>query len=688
MRKIRFNRHTFLSMIAMCATFTSCTSSEDFSPDVQPGVQDEGSDLTCETAAKEFAGPESRSSLSLSLQDEGMAFKWDSGDAITVFADGADNAEQIYYLSAGVGTPQARFHTDNFTMTENKLYYAFSRKNGDSHVEINGQNDITVDYDGQTQIANANTTHLGAYDFLAAGTLCEDPSSVHFKFEHFGATLRLVMYFSAARIADADEKIAINLREKDEAQGLSPVYFTELEIFDKKNTFCQTKRQFSFDQGKTKVNVEGVEKDAYSFNFANTPTGDVNRFKLRIGAGESLTDGGITRFESYQDGSGANTYGQLVTYIEVPPHTFTYDIEHPANHSPLSFLVKGYYEKKLTDGSWEKIPVSYVFERKVTDSFDAGRAYQLSFTMNKPEEFNVTLNVNHTWQHGDALDDTTVSPAKLRAKTGDPGYDKELNLPKYIYYIYCYDGKVVLPSYYDINAKAVTKITADQSSDWRTTRREPDHNDISRYIGNDGALNGVVTLTKYKSDEPGHESHAGDCTYHLYVVASQSELTLPVAVGQDEESVVRALTYSIPASGAQVFMRDLYSTPWDATNFEGNLTAKEKDIYLYHVAAMVDVKWNSDNAINKVSAQNVKDADLFLFKPTENTYSAGSYTVTNNITDEDQKYLGRTVFYLPQFQKTNCKYNIGFNDAEATEIQFIPDVTKGYTSWLRWLKKY
>lgn len=679
MRKKILNRHTLLSLVATCAALTSCTTSEDISPNIEPMVGD--SELTCEAKGKVFEDLGSRSSLTLGAGR--MDFKWNAGDAITVFAKGDNDAVQKYRLKDGANEPKATFNADNFGLQANKFYYAFSKPNDEDNVKITDYNNIVVDYKGQTQISNGSTEHLGDYDFQAAGVLCKDPNHLHFAFNSLGATLRVIFMFKSIVLEEGEERKALFLTADDDLHGLRMVRFTEMELWDKQNTFRQTHRNFSFVTGTT--TTDGV--DSYSAAWPTQNIEKMDRFKLHLNSSpEHPLEGGIPRFTLFNDGSSlTNNSGQLIAYIEVPPHSFTYSPGTPATHNPLNFILKGYYEKKDDVGNWVKVPVSYVYEVPETFGVAAGNAYQIAFTVKKPEEFDVTLNINHNWQHGDVVDNTTA--AKSRA-TGDPGNDKNIYLPNHLYYIYCHDGKVVKPSD-AVGAEAVTHITT-TAANWSTEYDEETHNYISTYIYKDnGNDNDVIKLKKYKStDIAGHVAHVGDCTRHLYVVASNAELSLSASLGDSEESVVRELKYNIPGSNAQVFMRDLYSTPWDATNFEGDLNANQ-DITLYHVAALVDVKWNSSSAINSVSVNNVKNENLYLFKPTENTggilTAPNGYTETKLISDEDDKYLGREVFYLPQF-KNDCQYSIGLNSDKQT-VTFTPDVTNGYTSWLRWLKK-
>lgn len=665
MIKNRINKHTLVILMAICAAFVSCNSSEDFSPDVETGVEPE---IICEVADKDYVEDGSRSSLKFATNK--MQFKWLADDGITVFAHGDNTAAQLFKLTNGADQPMAEFKSENFSLTANKLYYAFSKVKGeDTNVKIANQNDITVDYSGQTQIGNAGDDHLGAYDFMAAGAVPSSASSVHFAFKHLGATLRIVMAFDPENVTNPDEKAALKL-EADGAELKMP-RFTELELFDKKNTFRQTERFFTFETG---TRDDGNGNYSYEFAQPAQTIDKTDRFKLKL-VSKTHPDEGITRMDPFLDGSGTNNK-KIIAYMELPPHAF-------ADDSKINVMLRGYYEKKVNN-VWTKFPISYTQEYANSLTITAGKAHQISFTMKKPEVFDVTLNVNHNWQHGDVVDNS-VSSARSRATTGDPGVDDQIQTPRYIHYIYCHGGKVVMPSR-EGGATVVTTIDASHTTDWDTHVVNKEY--ISTYKG--GATAGIISLVKYKSGDGDHPAHTGDCTHHLYVVASNTDLstTLPtINVGDSEETLIRELKYNIPNTDAQVFMRDLYSTPWDATNFEGNLVDAVQDITLYHVAANVDVKWNSETTpIESVKVSDVKKENLYIFQPTENIYEAGTYTETKTITAEDQKYLGRWQFYLPQFKAPNSKYNVGFNSEATTTVTFTPDVTGGYTSWLRWLK--
>lgn len=627
MRKIFYYSHIFLSVMAMCATLASCSSDEE----IINGSEGDSSELSCVAKDKELVGEYSRSSLSFSW-DKGMVFKWSAEDWMTVFAKGDFNATQLYKLISGGESPTARFSAENFRLKPKQMYFSFSKtESSNTHVRIPSQNNISVDYSGQTQVANASPEHLGAYDFMAAAALCKDENFVYFDFAHLGATLRIIMSFDTNGIT-GNELDALNAKDE------GAVKFTEMEMFNSDNSFRQPTRYFSF--------AAGTNGDSYSFKWPEQEINSMDRFKLNLNS--------ISRYAAYADGSGENPDGKLVAYIEIPPMNFI--------DKQLGIMLKGSYKKDGID-----YPVSYVGTYDKNLNVVNGKAYMLNFTMKKPDDFNVTLKVNHMWQHGNTLDSRG---------TGDPGNDDKIFTPNYIYYIYCHDGKVIKPQ---TEGATVTEISGLTDSNWETKNNNGVW--ISTYKGKGSTDNGIIKLQKPTCSAVGH-----NCSYHLYVVASNSALTLSgISENVSEEDVVRELKYNLPNDDVQTFMRDLYSTPWDATNFVGNITDPMQDVTLYHVAAKVDLKWNSTSAIESVSVNNVKNSGLYIFKPTENAYATGSYTETQTM-DVDQQYSGRYVFYLPQFTN-NCTYKVKLGN-KAADITFTPATTGGFTSWLRWLKKY
>lgn len=637
MRYMKFYSHLFFTTVAMFVALTSCTSNEDISQE----TDGESSELICVVKDVEPGDYFSRSSLSFNSQ-KGMVFAWTEDDGMTVFGKDDNKATQLYKLQGEAGQPRAKFYAESFRLKPGLVYYAFGKtESNNSHVSIPDQNNITVNYSGQTQTGNANPSHLGDYDFLAAGTLCEDENLAHFAFEHLGSTLRIMMSFDPETVTDAAEKAALV------AKGDGATRFTEMEIYDSENSFRQTKRDFRFSAG--------ASGNSYRFVWPEQEINDMDRFKLTFKSEDAAKEG-ISRYDDFEDSNESNADGKVIAYIEVPPIDF--------RNKDVGIMLKGFYK----NSSGVSIPVSYLGKVERELNVGNGKAYMVPVSMKNPDDFNVTLKINHMWQHGNTLDQSRG--------TGDPGNDDDIVTPKYVYYIYCHDGKVIKPTT-AADAQPLTTISGLAASNWDTKSNNGVW--ISTYKGKDDGDNGIIKLQKPTCSAVGH-----NCSYHLYVVASNSALTLSgISENVSEEDVVRELTYNLPNTGVQTFMRDLYSTPWDATNFVGNITDPMQDVTLYHVAAKVDLKWNSTSAIENVSVNSVKNEGLYIFKPTENAYDTGSYTETQTM-DVDQQYNGRYVFYLPQF--ATCTYNVSVG-SNTGDITFTPATTGGFTSWLRWLKK-
>lgn len=639
------------------------------------------SETFCDVKEK-VSSEELASRSALSLGSGKMNFAWTSGDEITVMAHGDFMARQFYKLMSGEGEPRATFYTDNFKPKTDKLYYAFSMsETNNKNVTIADHNNIMVNYEGQTQVGNASTAHLGAYDFMGTAALCTNESTIQFTFSHFGATLRAVMGFDTTKLTEgSDERAALEATSDND--NLTMTRFTEMEIYDSENSFRQTERYFSFATGTSD------DGKSYTFKWPEQEITSMDRFKLALmnedeaaGTKEHPYTGlkGITRFSEHQDKT-TNNLDKVIGYMEVPPTDFT--------NKDVVVMLKGYYNKKV-DGKWEQHDVSYVakynngwkFNGNRIYSVEPGSACQISSTIDKPNDFKVSLKINHMWQHGSTLDNS-------RASTGDPGYDKEIFTPSNIYYIYCHDGKVVKPT-----SGAASVVTHIPNATWDTKNNNGVY--ISTFKSGTGNTTGIITLDK---PECAKEPKDVNCEYHLYVVASNSELTLPsLTAGTSEEAAVKAITYNLPTSGdIQVFMRDLYSTPWDDVSFVGDLTDPIQDVILYHVAAKVDLEWNSTTAIKNVSVNSVKNEGLYMFQPTMNVHASGTctYDATKDLTtDVNLWYNGRTSFYLPQYvnstspTSSSCKYNVTLGSGPE-DITFDNLSTEGgFTSWLRWLKQ-
>lgn len=417
--------------------------------------------------------------------------------------------------------------------------------------------------------------------------------------------------------------------------------FTRMEMYDTEDSYRQPLRDFDLTSGMQQDGTYTPALTAVDVNATDYKTS--SRFSLTLqNGGEGITP--------------RSSDGRLDMFIEVPPADLT--------NKTLVFMVYG----KQGDND-----VSYYITKPGRDLV-AGKAYQMMDNAQSATSYNVTIKVNHAWQLGSTLDSRA---------TGDPGVEEKFDYPKNLYYILCVNGLVRKAKSEDTNY--YTEIENIPTSGWTRSA----NNTISTY--------NVQQHFSFTSDEMSQSRN-------LYVVASNDDLSSifssAISSSTTTETLVQNLVYSINTTDAQAFMKNLYSTPWKSGDaFVGNLGSDYfKDIILYHVAAKVDLKWNSDasvidNTYKTVNVNNVQSTNLSLFQPATvngtSTFVSASgdptYTVTSTI-EPDRMFNGRQVFYLPQ--PANATYNVTVGKNAATNITFTPVTTNGFTSWLRWLKNY
>lgn len=631
------SKRLFPVIIAFMALFASCSKDDVASSGGNGEPQQEG--LTCTVAPIEYVDGESLSRSALTLGSSGMDFAWEKGDKLSVFYSEADQTSGTYTLNEIYANDNsANFKSEGFTLQNGKRYYAISTVER-TGVRIPDKRNIELSYAGQVQRGNKNTDHLGDYDYLASSGIADGDDHVYFHFIHLGATLRVIM------------------------EGLpSDVEFTKMEMYDTENSFLQPKRTLDLTKGLAADGTYTPALNPVDMSSAEYKTAD--RFSLKLQATNASL--GIAA------GSDGVAAGRLEMFIEVPPVDLT--------GKDIVFMVNGSNGKAY-------------YIKCTGKNLAAGKAYQMKGTAQEADTYNVKIKVNHAWQHGSTLDS--------RAATGDPGIDEKFPKPKNLYYVLCVNGKV----------KAIAPAHSSQSTSVAPV------NEIENISDGSWAESADKTISTYAGELTfNFDDTEMSQTKNVYIVASNNDLTPEEGTNLfasiqngDDESEVQNLVYSIQeealGSGytaqdkTQAFMKNLYSTPWTGADasFIGNLGADYfKDIILYHVAAKVDLQWNStamlpttgEDAFVKVS--DVKRENLSLFHPTDNSAAeTATYTVTSPI-EADRMYNGRQVFYLPQFNTYNV--TVGGNVQDGSDghplVTFAPSTANGWTSWLRWLKKY
>lgn len=663
---------TLVSIMAVFAMLVNFSCSEEIINEApQPVTPDEESGMIANAPSKEVVGDVAGSRSRLELISGNMVFKWDSGDKLTVFALDNDNASQTYRLLDGEGSNKAHFISEDFKLTNAKRYFTVSKVEGSPltapKTKLPDQNNITFDFSGQVQIGNGGTTHLGNYNYLVSSSVASSSDDIHFDFTHLTSTLR----------------IYVMPEDDNNAAEFNATKFHTLKIYDSENSFRQPKRSFAFSAGYNK------EKKTYSPKWPEQIIDNDELFTLKMQVADN-DETGVTPSTSRADGS-SSAKPRLVAYMEVPEHDFT--------GKTIGFIIEGKYNDE---------PVTYYGSY---DGFNLpkGILKQINLKPAKSTNYEVALKINHMWQLGNT--------AGTRA-TGDPGNEDKFGVPPYIYYIYCVNDTVrnVTPiegtNLENLEtAQAVNMIQVDGMTGEKNNT--PDSKDS-------WTPNTEKTISTYgkKLNFPVPEAERTK-PKHLYVIASRTALPASTFTGitgknfnettnVTTESTIRNLVYSIDGvettnisidapgeltnanKASQLFMRDLYSTPWDEKNFSGDLKNPVQDVFLYHVAAKVDLNWNSANPLtpttDKVSVNNVNSTGLKLFTPTAAGGSGANYTVQNSIT-EGTMVNGRQVFYLPQFNSYNVSIGAhSYNTSGSNPVTFSPATTNGYTSWLRWLK--
>lgn len=128
---------------------------------------------------------ETRSSVTIG--ESGASFAWDKDDVVGIFPDKGDQVS--FAMDDGAGTQTATFSGGGWALKSSSTYAAYY-----PHVyENRDMTQIPVSYIGQTQNGNANTDHIGAYDFMAAGVSTPENGAVAFEMKHLGALVQLTI---------------------------------------------------------------------------------------------------------------------------------------------------------------------------------------------------------------------------------------------------------------------------------------------------------------------------------------------------------------------------------------------------------------------------------------------------------------------------------------------------------------
>lgn len=123
-----------------------------------------------------------------SIVSGAMHTDWQLGDTLGIYPIGGDQV--AFPISDGEGTSTAHFNGGSWALRSTyqyAAYYPFDRHN------VFVQEDrLAFDYTGQVQDGDGALTHLGAYDFLAAGAAdTDEEGAVDLTLNHLGCFVRM-----------------------------------------------------------------------------------------------------------------------------------------------------------------------------------------------------------------------------------------------------------------------------------------------------------------------------------------------------------------------------------------------------------------------------------------------------------------------------------------------------------------
>ena len=119
-----------------------------------------------------------------------MKFAWAEGDVVGVYSDEASGGNLATFKIKNISASDpssANFNGGGFRLIGGNSYTAFCPYNGTA-IE---QTAVPVDYNGQIQVANDNTDHLGPFDYMAAKAVASGDNVANFSFSHLSTFLRI-----------------------------------------------------------------------------------------------------------------------------------------------------------------------------------------------------------------------------------------------------------------------------------------------------------------------------------------------------------------------------------------------------------------------------------------------------------------------------------------------------------------
>lgn len=176
----------------------------------------------------------------------GALFSWSEDDALGVFAESEPSQQVKYQLDEGAGKSYAVFETEgDFCIESGVGYAAYYPYAVNENFDIRA---LQVNYENQEQTGDAQSDHVGAYDYLVSGvTVAGGHHRTNFEFSHLGCIFRFQLTMPEADYLDSLYLISVDgtkqfMKEGTydfEHQSLEPVVSSDTFALALKGIFAQ-----------------------------------------------------------------------------------------------------------------------------------------------------------------------------------------------------------------------------------------------------------------------------------------------------------------------------------------------------------------------------------------------------------------------------------------------------------------
>jgi len=130
--------------------------------------------------------PEATGRTLYDINDEAIKCTWATNDTVGVFPE--RGAQAYFPMVSGAGTKNATFDGEGWALKDGYTYASYYPYIGNAYLDRNA---VPVNYSRQTQVGNASSAHLEAYDYMVATPTASEFGSAQFLFKHLSALVQL-----------------------------------------------------------------------------------------------------------------------------------------------------------------------------------------------------------------------------------------------------------------------------------------------------------------------------------------------------------------------------------------------------------------------------------------------------------------------------------------------------------------